>query len=93
LWRGRFHGKRVIAAGLAVLAQLTAASGYWLLAVGLVLLGADMGAAIPSPPPSRSGPPASAARVSMLTGTGSATPAPVSVQIVVSPGPHRPRSP
>jgi Major Facilitator Superfamily len=38
-------GLVLIAAGLVVLAQLTAASGYWLLLVGLIPLGAGMGLA------------------------------------------------
>ena len=49
----RFGARRVsiaglvgVAAGLAVLAELTATSPYWLLAGGLVLLGAGMGAAM-----------------------------------------------
>jgi EmrB/QacA subfamily drug resistance transporter len=38
-------GLALIAAAMAVLSQLTPASGYWLLAVGLVVLGAGMGLA------------------------------------------------
>ena len=38
-------GLVLIAVGLVVLAQLTAASGYWLLLVGLIPLGAGMGLA------------------------------------------------
>jgi MFS family permease len=38
-------GLVLIAGGLVVLAQLTAASGYWLLVVGLIPLGAGMGLA------------------------------------------------
>ena len=38
-------GLALIAAAMAVLSQLTPASGYWLLAVGLVVLGASMGLA------------------------------------------------
>lgn len=39
-------GLMLIAAGFVVLAQLTAASSYWLLLTGLVLLGAGMGLAM-----------------------------------------------
>src|SRR5215469_10716579 len=39
-------GLVLIAAGLVVLAQLTHSSGYWLLAVGLIPLGAGMGLAM-----------------------------------------------
>jgi len=39
-------GLVLIAAGLVILAQLTHASGYWLLAVGLIPLGAGMGLAM-----------------------------------------------
>jgi hypothetical protein len=39
-------GLALIAAALVVLAQLTAASGYWLLAVGLIPLGVGMGLAM-----------------------------------------------
>src|SRR5215467_6336495 len=39
-------GLLLIAAGLVVLAQLTHSSGYWLLAVGLIPLGAGMGLAM-----------------------------------------------
>ena len=38
-------GLALIAAAMAVLSRLTPASGYWLLAVGLVVLGAGMGLA------------------------------------------------
>ena len=38
-------GLALIAAAMAVLSQLTPASGYWLLATGLVVLGAGMGLA------------------------------------------------
>ena len=38
-------GLALIAAAMAVLSQLTPSSGYWLLATGLVLLGAGMGLA------------------------------------------------
>ncbi len=38
-------GLALIAAAMAVLSQLTPASGYWLLAIGLVVLGAGMGLA------------------------------------------------
>jgi EmrB/QacA subfamily drug resistance transporter len=40
-------GLALMAAALLVLAQLTAASGYWLVAAGLVPLGAGMGLAMP----------------------------------------------
>src|SRR5215472_3058684 len=40
-------GLTLIAAALVVLAQLNATSGYWLLAVGLIPLGAGLGLAIP----------------------------------------------
>ncbi len=40
-------GLTLIAAALVVLAQLTATSGYWLLAAGLVPLGAGLGLAMP----------------------------------------------
>jgi EmrB/QacA subfamily drug resistance transporter len=40
-------GLALIAAALVVLAQLNATSGYWLLAVGLVPLGAGLGLAMP----------------------------------------------
>ena len=39
-------GLTLIAAALVILAQLTPASGYWLLAVGLIPLGAGMGLAM-----------------------------------------------
>ncbi len=39
-------GLALIAAAMAVLSQLTPASGYWLLATGLVVLGAGMGLAM-----------------------------------------------
>src|SRR5580693_7338589 len=39
-------GLALIAAAMAVLSQLTPASGYWLLATGLVILGAGMGLAM-----------------------------------------------
>jgi len=56
-------GLVLIAAALVVLAQLTAASSYWLLVAGLVTLGAGMGLAMPpgttgitsALPPSRQG--------------------------------------
>src|SRR5229473_143645 len=58
-------GLVLIAAALVILAQLTAGSGYWLLAAGLVPLGAGMGLAMTpatsgitwSPPASSSPPP------------------------------------
>jgi MFS family permease len=40
-------GLTLIAAALVVLAQLNATSGYWLLAVGLIPLGAGLGLAMP----------------------------------------------
>lgn len=40
-------GLALIAAALVILAQLTAASGYWLLAAGLIPLGAGLGLAMP----------------------------------------------
>lgn len=40
-------GLALIAAALVILAQLTATSGYWLLAVGLIPLGAGLGLAMP----------------------------------------------
>jgi EmrB/QacA subfamily drug resistance transporter len=40
-------GLALMAAALVILAQLTATSGYWLLAVGLIPLGAGLGLAMP----------------------------------------------